>query len=100
MHPILVARRARPLQLLPCPRIGDWPEQDVHSSIATETRGRSIVLEQRWPVRAPRRRGLALIGPAFVAAIAYVDPGNFATNFSAGAKYGYLLLWVIVLANL
>jgi manganese transport protein len=58
------------------------------------------VLEQRWPVRAPRRRGLALIGPAFVAAIAYVDPGNFATNFSAGAEYGYLLLWVIVLANL
>jgi len=58
------------------------------------------VLEQRWPVRAPRRRGFALIGPAFVAAIAYVDPGNFATNFSAGAKYGYLLLWVIVLANL
>ncbi|NEK57708.1 Mn(2+) uptake NRAMP transporter MntH [Geodermatophilus sabuli] len=46
----------------------------------------------------PRRR-LALVGPAFVAAIAYVDPGNFATNFSAGADYGYLLLWVIVLAN-
>jgi len=41
-----------------------------------------------------------LLGPAFVAAIAYVDPGNFATNFSAGSKYGYLLLWVIVAANL
>lgn len=50
----------------------------------------------------PRRRGrrLALLGPAFVAAIAYVDPGNFATNFSAGAEYGYLLVWVIVAANL
>lgn len=51
-----------------------------------------------------RRRGtpgrLMLLGPAFVAAIAYVDPGNFATNFSAGSKYGYLLLWVIVAANL
>jgi len=58
------------------------------------------MLEQRRPVRAGRRRGLALFGPAFVAAIAYVDPGNFATNFSAGAEYGYLLLWVIVLANL
>jgi manganese transport protein len=58
------------------------------------------VLEQRKPVRAHRRHGLALLGPAFVAAIAYVDPGNFATNFSAGAEYGYLLLWVIVLANL
>src|SRR4051794_16105478 len=41
-----------------------------------------------------------MFGPAFVAAIAYVDPGNFATNVSAGARYGYLLLWVIVAANL
>ncbi|WP_354531248.1 Nramp family divalent metal transporter [Nakamurella sp. UYEF19] len=47
-----------------------------------------------------RFRGrIALFGPAFVAAVAYIDPGNFATNFSAGAKYGYLLVWVIVLAN-
>jgi len=45
------------------------------------------------------RGGLALLGPAFVAAVAYVDPGNFATNFSAGARYGYLLVWVIVIAN-
>ena len=45
-------------------------------------------------------RRLTLFGPAFVAAIAYVDPGNFATNFSAGAEYGYLLLWVIIAANL
>ncbi|HEY4420054.1 MAG TPA: Nramp family divalent metal transporter [Pseudonocardia sp.] len=48
-----------------------------------------------------RVRGrLAFFGPAIVAAIAYVDPGNFATNFSAGAQFGYLLLWVIVAANL
>jgi manganese transport protein len=48
-----------------------------------------------------RVRGVvALLGPAFVAAVAYIDPGNFATNFSAGARYGYTLLWVIVLANL
>ncbi len=40
------------------------------------------------------------IGPAFVAAIAYVDPGNFATNFSAGAGHGFLLVWVVVAANL
>ncbi|AGL62277.1 putative manganese transport protein mntH [Candidatus Saccharimonas aalborgensis] len=40
-----------------------------------------------------------LLGPAFVAAVAYVDPGNFAANFGAGAKYGFLLLWVLVLAN-
>jgi manganese transport protein len=46
------------------------------------------------------RGSLPLLGPAFVACIAYVDPGNFATNISAGAKYGYLLLWVILGANL
>jgi manganese transport protein len=40
-----------------------------------------------------------MFGPAFVAAIAYVDPGNFATNFAGGAEHGYLLLWVIVGAN-
>ena len=48
-----------------------------------------------------RVRGvIALLGPAFVAAVAYVDPGNFATNFSAGARFGYGLAWVIVVANL
>ncbi|GAA1072069.1 Nramp family divalent metal transporter [Tsukamurella spumae] len=44
-------------------------------------------------------RGAMLLGPAFVAAIAYVDPGNVAANVTAGAKYGYLLVWVLVLAN-
>jgi manganese transport protein len=41
-----------------------------------------------------------MLGPAFVAAVAYVDPGNFATNIASGAKYGYLLLWVVLAANL
>jgi len=49
--------------------------------------------------RGPVRGRLALLGPAFVAAVAYVDPGNFATNFSAGARHGYALVWVIVMAN-
>jgi manganese transport protein len=57
------------------------------------------------PLQQIRSRGrirgvLPLLGPAFVAAVAYVDPGNFATNVAGGAKYGYLLLWVIVAANL
>ncbi len=48
-----------------------------------------------------RVRGvLAMLGPAFVAAVAYIDPGNFATNIAGGAKYGYMLVWVIVAANL
>ncbi|HWK25357.1 MAG TPA: Nramp family divalent metal transporter [Solirubrobacter sp.] len=46
------------------------------------------------------RGGVALLGPAFVAAVAYIDPGNFATNIAGGAKYGYMLVWVIVAANL
>jgi manganese transport protein len=50
------------------------------------------------------RRGLGAVwpflGPAFVAAVAYVDPGNFATNVAAGSKYGYMLLWVVLLSNL
>ena len=57
------------------------------------------------PLRRLRSRGglrgvVALLGPAFVAAVAYVDPGNFATNFTAGARFGYTLVWVIVVANL
>ncbi|WP_067895368.1 Nramp family divalent metal transporter [Nocardia vaccinii] len=54
------------------------------------------------PAAAFRRARSAsvLLGPAFVAAIAYVDPGNVAANVSAGAQYGYLLVWVVVLANL
>jgi manganese transport protein len=42
----------------------------------------------------------AFVGPALVASIAYMDPGNFATNIQAGAKYGYTLLWVVLAANL
>lgn len=49
--------------------------------------------------KRPERHLLRLLGPAFVAAIAYVDPGNVAANLSAGATYGYLLLWVLVAAN-
>ncbi len=43
---------------------------------------------------------LPFLGPAFVAAVAYVDPGNFATNIAGGAQYGYMLLWVVLAANL
>ncbi|WP_312098553.1 Nramp family divalent metal transporter [Niallia sp.] len=46
------------------------------------------------------KRILPFLGPAFIAAIAYIDPGNFATNIAAGSKYGYLLLWVILFSNI
>lgn len=49
----------------------------------------------RWYARL-----LPFLGPAFIASVAYIDPGNFATNIEAGAEFGYLLVWVIVAANL
>lgn len=49
--------------------------------------------------RTSRKIKLSLMGPAFIAAIGYIDPGNFATNIQAGASYGYELLWVVVWAN-
>src|SRR6266481_3505379 len=53
---------------------------------------------------AGRRRGLRSLlpfaGPAVIASVAYMDPGNFATNIQAGAKYNYNLLWVVVVANI
>jgi len=55
-------------------------------------------------VLSGQRKGFAskllFVGPAVIASIAYVDPGNYATNIQAGAGYGYLLLWVVLLANL
>jgi manganese transport protein len=50
--------------------------------------------------RGRLRATLTMLGPAFVAAVAYVDPGNFATNIQGGARFGYLLLWVVLAANL
>ncbi|WP_431220242.1 Nramp family divalent metal transporter [Leifsonia xyli] len=58
----------------------------------------SVDVTERASRAAPARL-LLLLGPAFVAAIAYVDPGNVAANLTAGARYGYLLVWVLVAAN-
>ncbi|MEA2255469.1 MAG: manganese transport protein [Solirubrobacteraceae bacterium] len=55
---------------------------------------------QRLRQRGRMRGTLAMLGPAFVACVAYVDPGNFATNIAGGARYGYMLLWVLLAANL
>ncbi len=53
----------------------------------------------RLLARGRVRATLSMLGPAFVAAVAYVDPGNFATNIQGGAQFGYLLLWVVLVAN-
>jgi manganese transport protein len=66
--------------------------------------GEARVLEAAHDSRSRERRGLRglwpFLGPAFVASVAYVDPGNFATKMAGGARFGYLLLWVILMANL
>ncbi|WDI79104.1 Nramp family divalent metal transporter [Candidatus Purcelliella pentastirinorum] len=50
--------------------------------------------------KSNKKNRLIILGPAFIAAIGYIDPGNFATNIQAGAAYGYTLLWVVTLANI
>ena len=64
----------------------------------------AVAPEASSQLRTLRSRGrwrgtIALLGPAFIAAIAYIDPGNFATNIEGGAVYGYKLVWVVLLAN-
>src|ERR1700689_3914534 len=79
-----------------------------HRTAAADNAGRSGSLTDRTVAAAQQllagQRGglrayLAFVGPAVIASIAYMDPGNFATNIQAGAKYGYGLLWVVLLAN-
>jgi manganese transport protein len=70
--------------------------QPTSLSEQTLATARAVLAGQR---RGPRA-SLAFAGPAVVASIAYMDPGNFATNIQAGAKYGYGLLWVVLLANI
>src|SRR5215467_25776 len=72
--------------------------QDRRESLSDRTiaAARQVLAGQRGGVRAY----LAFAGPAVIASIAYMDPGNFATNIQAGSKYGYTLLWVVLTANL
>ena len=65
-------------------------EAAVAAAARRSLEGRSRGMARLWP----------FLGPAFIAAVAYIDPGNFATNIAGGAKFGYLLLWVVVAANL
>jgi manganese transport protein len=78
-----------PRDKLPEVRTGDQHMQDQAEAVLSGTS------KKGW-----LQRLLPFLGPAFIASVAYVDPGNFATNISGGAKFGYTLLWVIVLSNL
>lgn len=79
----LRARGARPEDVLP-------GEAAVAAAARRSLDGHHRGIRRLWP----------FLGPAFIAAVAYIDPGNFATNISGGAKFGYLLLWVVLAANL
>jgi manganese transport protein len=74
---------------IPDVRTGDQRMQDQAEEVLSGTSKKGRL-----------QRLLPFLGPAFIASVAYVDPGNFATNISGGAKFGYTLLWVIVLSNL
>ena len=82
------------------PRAIPPPENPAEIALPGEAR----VAEAAARSLAGHRRGLRsvlpFLGPAFVASVAYVDPGNFATNVAAGAAYGYLLMWVVLMASL
>ena len=73
-------------QPLPRPSLSERTQRQIREILAGRRHG--------W------RAWLPFMGPAVVTSIAYIDPGNFATNIQAGARYGYRLLWVVVLANL
>jgi manganese transport protein len=77
----------------------DHRTRDEHPATGVTARTNTAIRE----ALAGRRRGAALLlpfaGPAVVVSVAYMDPGNFATNIQAGARYGYALLWVVLLAN-
>jgi manganese transport protein len=89
---------AQPAPIVP-PPIKATPDP-----VAVALPGEERVLRAAEKALNGQTRGLRalvpFLGPAFVAAVAYVDPGNFATNIAGGAKYGYMLLWVVLAANL
>ncbi|GIH30100.1 divalent metal cation transporter MntH [Microbispora amethystogenes] len=87
---------------MPAPGSGPEPEPGSSGSVQTVeavTPVTAVTAAGRPPSPGRLARLAGLCGPAFVVAVAYVDPGNFATNMSGGARYGTMLLWVIAVAN-
>jgi manganese transport protein len=84
--------------------LDDLPRPEREPDVEDVLPGEAAVARAARRSLSGESRGVARIwpflGPAFIAAVAYIDPGNFATNIAGGAKYGYLLLWVVLAANL
>jgi manganese transport protein len=93
-----------PLERLHRQRQGRRADRQEEDSIEAALPGEAAVARAARQSLDGNRRGFArvwpFLGPAFIAAVAYIDPGNFATNISAGSQFGYLLLWVVLMANL
>ncbi len=96
--------RLQSTETLEPPEIEAPPATGARAGVEDVLPGEAAVAEAARHSLEGRTRGARrvwpFLGPAFVAAVAYIDPGNFATNIAGGAKYGYLLLWVILSANL
>lgn len=80
-----------------CEATGDL--RQTRSADVSTIKAAGEVLSGKMP-KSWLRRVLPFLGPAFIASVAYIDPGNFATNIQSGASYGYMLLWVIIASNL
>jgi manganese transport protein len=80
-------------------RVSSTKTKNIHSDDSTFVNNATQVLAGHSEKRGLARL-LPFLGPAFIASVAYVDPGNFATNIQGGAQFGYILLWVIVVSNL
>ena len=100
-------RLARRLLRVPPQPLNSAPDASAEDEDVSGAAGQSLSERTADAIRealAGRRRGvramLPFAGPAVIASVAYMDPGNFATNIQAGAAYGYDLLWVVLLANL
>jgi manganese transport protein len=83
--------------------MGDKYQASVEPEIKAADRGTTTAAVDVLEGRSKRRgigRVLPFLGPAFVATVAYIDPGNFATNIQGGAQFGYMLVWVVLASNL
>ena len=99
-----MAIETRPPEPTPPVLIVPPPVKATVDPVVVALPGEERVLRAAEKALSGETRGLRalvpFLGPAFVAAVAYVDPGNFATNMAGGAKFGYMLLWVVLAANL
>ncbi len=74
-------------------------EQSIRTEVTLKQQ-KTLNIETHLSTTKGIKRLLPFMGPAFIASVAYIDPGNFATNIQAGSEYGYMLLWVILVSNI